>query len=223
MPSKGFSNSFKDHFQAQADYAEQIWEMGYMEELDEDLAETLSTSMAKVEWKHGATPRWSFPTLVPGYDEYLPLEFNTSGSSTDYLLAIEFNAIELCPRLYGFDQYDKMAGLFGSSHITLEDELKSSFEFQWGVDLGECVQLGMAAVNTDRKEGFTKYGIPKPMQSLASGPEVVLYFYGLLSKALGYAFYEHGQKALLENHMSFYKDCDALWKWFTDETAQQGA
>ena len=60
------------------------------------------------------------------------------------------------------------------------------------------------------------------MQSLSSGPEVVLYFYGLLSKALGYAFFEYGQKGLLQNHMGFYKDCDLMWDWFTKETAKQG-
>ncbi len=223
MASKEFSKSFKKHFQAQADYEEQIWEMEYMEELDSDLAETLSTAMAKVEWKHGPQPRWSFPTLVPGYDDYSPIEFNTTSSSPDYLLAISFNEIELCPRLIGFDQYDKMAGLFGSWHVDLEDELKGSTEFQWGVDLGECVQLGLAAINADRKAGFDKYKIPKSMQSLACGPEVVLYFYGLLSKALGYAFYEHGQISFLENHMGFYEDCQDLWNWFTKETAKQGS
>lgn len=221
MASKEFSKSFKKHFQAQADYEEQIWEMEYMEELDSDLAETLSTAMAKVEWKHGPQPRWSFPTLVPGYDDYLPVEFNTTSSSPDYLLAISFNGIDLCPRLVGQDQYDKMAGLFGS-HITLEDELRENFKFEWGVDLGECTQLAMRAITTDKKAGFALYEIPKPMQSLSSGPEVVLYFYGLLSKALGYAFFEYGQKGLLQNHMGFYKDCQDLWEWFTKETARQG-
>ena len=222
MASKSFSKSFKGHFQAQADYEEKIWEMEYMEELDKDLADALSTAMAKVEWKHGSNPRWSFPTLVPGYDDYPPVEFNTTGSSPDYLVSIPFNEIDLCPRFIGFDQYDKMAGLFGTWHVTLEDELKASTDIKWGVDLGECVQLGLSAINVDRKEGFEQYKIPKPMQSLACGPEVVLYFYGLLSKALGYAFYENGQIALLENHMGFYEDCQDLWEWFTKETANQG-
>ena len=221
MPSTEFSDSFKDYFKQQADYAEELWTMDYMEELDEDLAATLSATMAKVEWKLAASPMWSFGTLQPSEADYKPLQFNERGSTPEFPVSIEFNGIDLCPRLTGQDQYDKMAGLFGS-HITLEDELRESFKFEWGVDLGECTQLALKAISTDKKAGFALYGIPKPMQSLSSGPEVVLYFYGLLSKALGYAFFEYGQKGLLQNHMGFYKDCDLMWDWFTKETAKQG-
>lgn len=222
MPSKKFSESFKDYFKQQADYSEEIWTMDYMEELDEDLASTLSAAMAKVEWKHSDSPLWSFATLKPNFGDFEPLQFNGRGSTPDFPVAIEFNGIELCPRLVGADQYDKMAGLFGS-HIFLEGTLRENFKFEWGVDLGQCVDLGLRAIAADKKHGFELYGIPKPMQALSIGPEVVLYFYGLLSKALGYAFFEYGQRGLLENHMGFYKDCDQMWDWFTKETAKQGA
>ena len=82
--------------------------------------------------------------------------------------------------------------------------------------------MALKAISADKKAGFALYGIPKSMQALSIGPEVVLYFYGLLSKSLGYAFFEYGQKGLLQNHMGFYKDCDEMWKWFTKETSQQG-
>ena len=224
MPSKDFSDCFKFNFKQQADYAEAIWTMDYMEELDEDLAATLSTAMAKVEWQYPASPLWSFATLQPLESKYKPLHFNERGSTPDFPVAIQFNVngVELCPRLVGADQYDKMAGLFGS-HIFLEDELRENFKFEWGVDLGECVELALKAISKDKKAGFDLYGIPKSMQALANGPEVVLYFYGLLSKALGYAFFEYGQQGLLQNHMGFYKDCDLMWDWFTKETAKQGS
>ena len=221
MPSKNFSQSFKENFQEQADYAEEIWTMDYMEDLDEDLAAELSTAMKKVVWEQPENPLWSFASLQPSETDYKPLHFNERGSTPDFPLAIEFGGVELCPRFVGPDQYDKMAGLFGS-HIFLEDELRKNYKFEWGVDLGECVELGLRAISADKKSGFASYGIPKPMQSLACGPEVVLYFYGLLSKALGYAFFEYGQKGLLENHMGFYKDCGEMWEWFTQETAKQG-
>jgi hypothetical protein len=217
VASKEFSESFKHYFKNE--HIEGAWEMDYMEELDEDLASTLSTAMAKVVWDHGATPLWSFASMQPDESKYKPLIFNERGSTPDFPVAIEFNGIELCPRLVGPDQYDKMAGLFGS-HIMLEDELKESFKFEWGVDLGECTQLALRAISADKKAGFALYGIPKPMQSLSSGPEVVLYFYGLLSKALGYAFFEYGLKGLMENHMGFYDDCETLWRWFTEETSK---
>ena len=221
MPSKEFSDSFKSNFKQQADYAEEIWTMEFMDELDEDVASTLSSAMSKVEWKHSASPHWSFATLQPMESKYKPLIFNERGSTPDFPVAIEFNGIELCPRLVSPDQYDKMAGLFGS-HIYLVDELKKDFKFEWGVDLGECVSLALKAISADKKAGFALYGIPKSMQALSIGPEVVLYFYGLLSKSLGYAFFEYGQKGLLQNHMGFYKDCEEMWKWFTKETSQQG-
>lgn len=222
MASKEFSDAFKSYFKQQADYSEAIWTMDYMDELDEDLAQVLSAAMSKVEWQHRSSPQWSFASLGPNSSKYKPLIFNERGALAEFPVVIEFNGIELCPRLIGPDQYDKMAGLFGFSH-SLEEKLRESFELEWGVDIGECVSIALSDVAADKKAALALYGIPKSMQSLSVGPEVVLYFYGLLSKALGYAFYEFGQNGLLEKHMNFYEDCDQLWKWFTDETFKQGA
>lgn len=112
MPSKKFSESFKAHFKQEADYSEGIWTMDYMDELDEDLASDLSHAMAKVEWKISKSPLWNFAAVVPSDDSYKPLQFNQSGSTADFPVSIEFNGIQLCPRLNSWDQYDKMAGLF---------------------------------------------------------------------------------------------------------------
>jgi hypothetical protein len=222
MPNKDFSKSFKQYFQREADYAEGIWEMDYLEELDEDLASNLSEAMSKVEWKTSKSPQWHFASLVPGDNEFKPLQFNQNHADPDFLISIEFNGVFLCPRLISWDQNDKMAGLFGWAPDYLEKDLKTNFTFDFGVDIGNCVELALKSIFADRKAGFELYGIPKPMQSLACGPEVILYFYGLLSKSLGYAFYENGQKGLLENHMDFYKDCQEMWIWFTKETSKQG-
>jgi hypothetical protein len=219
MPSKQFSESFISYFQGE--HSGGMWTMEYMEELDEDLAETLSAAMAKVEWKQSPNPLWSFASLLPIANAYKPLQFNERGSTADFPLAIEFNGIQLCPRLVGWDQDDKMAGLFGWSYNSIEDELRESCDFDSGVDIGSCVELAQAKISEDKKAGFELYGIPKPMQSLSDGPEVVLYFYGLLSKALGYAFYEYGQAGLLEKHMDLYKDCQKMWDWLTKQTSEQ--
>lgn len=220
MPSKEFSSSFKGYFKQEADYDEAIWSMDYMDELDEDLASDLATAMAKVKWNHSPKPLWSFGCLVPMSSKYEGIQFNERGSSQNLLVAIEFNGIELCPQLVGPDQYDRMAGLFGF-HILLEQQLRENYDFNSGFDIGECVQLAQSAIAVDRKAGYELYAIPKAMQSLTHGPEVVLYFYGLLSKALGYAFFDCGQQGLLKSHMSFYDDCDEMWDWFTKETAKQ--
>jgi hypothetical protein len=222
MPTKDFSRSFKEYFQREADYEEGIWEMEYIEDLDEDLASNLSEAMSKVEWKTSENPRWDFAALVPDNEKYKPLEFNHRGSSEDFPVSIEFNNVYLCPRLIGWDQYDKMSGIFWRTPVGVEKELRNIFDFSAGIDLGNCVEFALDIIAQDKKSGFELYGIPKPMQSLACGPEVVLYFYGLISKALGYAFFEYGQKGLLENHMDFYKDCQEMWVWFTKETSKQG-
>lgn len=216
MPTNQFLDELNRNFREILTSGE--WEMEFESELAQSSSAALVlTAMRSVDWTKltQERPYWQFPTGWRGDD--LPVETNDRGSSSDFLIILDFAGWELCPRLCGADQYDKMAGLFGLSW-DFEKLLASIDRTQQfgGFDIGDAV--AMAQSNSRQVET-----LPEALRMMTHGPEIGFYFMGLLSKSLGYALYECGAKSLMEDPLNFYTTAQELWESYTQHYAEEWA
>ena len=213
MPTKDFLEEMKMNFKHILESGE--WEMEFELELAESAnANVVLTVMRSVDWRPLTRPEpyWQFPTGVRGYD--LPVETNDRGSSADFLIIMEFARFELFPRLCGADQYDKMAGLFGYSFKFDQQRIQEARESIGGIDIGDAVAAAQEDPSLVEK-------LPDALRVITHGPEIGFYYLGLLSKSLGYAMYECGAKALMEDPLNFYTNAQELWESYIEHYAEE--
>lgn len=212
MPTREFLEQLNHNFMQLLTSGE--WVMEFEEELSGSASAPLVlTAMRAVDWTllTEERPFWQFPTGARRDD--LPIETNHRGSSADFLIILNFAGWELCPRLCGHDQYDKMAGLFGRSGDFMRELETDRTRQMGGLDVGDAVS--MAQENPWQVES-----LPEPLRLMKHGPEIGFYFMGLLSKSLGYALYELGVRALVEDPLNFYSNAQDLWVAYTDHYEQ---